>query len=176
MTSRLRLTVGALRSTGRGQGDGRKAERRDHTWRTTARLPARSRCPSHEPLTSRSPQRSRQARLSRTRQNILPAYSRIRRSCLLGRQKQPFPLNRRRLPILSDRRTQSTRWTIIALASPSGPFAVWRRSSGRTPVAIIFVAPRRCRHPPRTSQMSDVSDGLGADREPVGAGRAARAP
>ena len=47
-------------------------------------------------------------------------------------------------PILSIR-TQSTRWTIIAMGSPHALFAVWRRLSGRTPVAITFVAPRRCR-------------------------------
>jgi hypothetical protein len=38
--------------------------------------------------------------------------------------------------------------------------------------AIKFTVPRRYGRPPRTSQMSDR---LGADREPAGAGRAARA-
>ena len=46
------------------------------------------------------------------------------RSQLLDHETQPLRLNRRTLPILSDLRTQSTRWTIIALASPSGPFGV----------------------------------------------------
>jgi hypothetical protein len=75
------------------------------------------------------------------------------------------------VPILSDRRTQSTRWTIIAMGSPPALFAVCRRSSGRTRVAITFIAPRRCRRPPRTSQMSD---GLGAGREPARTGRAGK--
>jgi hypothetical protein len=69
--------------------------------------------------------------------------------------------------LLDLRWTQSTRWTTTALASPSGPFAVWRKSGGRMPVAITLIAPRRFRRPPRTSQMSD---GLGADRESAGTG------
>jgi hypothetical protein len=68
------------------------------------------------------------------------------------------------------RRTRTARWTIIALASRSGPFAAWRKSGGRTPSAITLTAPRRCGRPPRTSQMSD---GLGADREPAGLPRCA---
>ena len=80
------------------------------------------------------------------------------RSFLLGRQTQLLRLNRRMLPILSDRRPQSTRWTIIAMGSPPALFAVCRRSSGRTRVAITFIAPRRCRRPPRTRPISDQSN------------------
>ena len=63
---------------------------------------------------------------------------------------QPILLHRQTLTYRLDLRwTLSTRWTIIALASPSGPFAVWRKSGGRMPSAITLTAPRRCGHPPR---------------------------
>ena len=88
-------------------------------------------------------------------QDYLPACSRIRLSFLLDHQTQPFLLDRRMLAILSDPRTQSTRWTIIAMGSLRGHFAVWRKSGGRTPSAITLTASRRCDRPPGTSQMSD---------------------
>jgi hypothetical protein len=67
---------------------------------------------------SRSPPRWRHARRSR-RRTILPACSRTRPSSLLALQRQPLRLNRRTLPILSNLWTQSTRWTIIAMGSPT---------------------------------------------------------
>jgi hypothetical protein len=93
-----------------------------------------------------SPWRSRQARRSR-RRTILPACSRTRRSFHLGRHTQLLRLNRRMMPNLSGPRTQSTRWTIIAMGSPPAFFAVWRESGGRTPSAITLAATRRCGRP-----------------------------
>ena len=86
----------------------------------------------------------------------LPASSRTRPSSLLDHQTRLFLLDRQTLPFFLDhRRTQSTRWTIVALASPSGPIVVRRKSGKCTPSAITFTTPSRCRGPPRTSPTSD---------------------
>ncbi len=86
------------------------------------------------------------------------------------KQTQPFLLDRQTLAFLLDLRTQPARWTIIALASPFGPFAVWRKSGRRMSSAIPFTAPSRCRRPPRTSPTIDwrIARRLGADRDPAG--------
>ena len=40
--------------------------------------------------------------------------------------------------------------------------------SGRTSVAITFIAPRRCHRPPRTSPMSDQEQYVDGQRRPLG--------
>ena len=97
---------------------------------------------------------------------------RTRRSCRPGRQPQRVPRDLQTGTFLWDLRartvdppttrsclldlqTWSAPRTTIVRASPSGPFAVWLKSGGRTPDAMPFVAPRRCRRPARTSPKSD---------------------
>jgi hypothetical protein len=98
--------------------------------------------------------RWRHARRSR-RRTILPACSKTRPSFLLGRPTQLLSFNRRILPILSDPRTPSTRWTIIVMGSISPTFGSMAEVKRN---AKFDHAPgsRRGRCPPRTNPISDL--------------------